>query len=313
MKRSMFFFLSLLVIVALSACAPKGTPTPSVADLQAIAMANAQTQIAMTAAAIPTATQLPPTPEPTPIPELPTEIPQELLVVPTELAPIEPTIAVVDIPVDDNTPSDNPCSGPLSSMKGPHVGVTFNNTTQGNVSLYFYIYKTAFGCGVGDVALEPGESVTISVPKGCYDFYGWISGPVDSTPAGYGCLDFDQTILVKQNNVIFKNQLNSNSQSSNSGIKGTFTIGSTCPVLQTDAVCPDQAFLAGFSILSADGAKVTEFQTDIKGRFQISLAPGDYVLHLESPRPARTVSDTPFNVAENKYTLLAVRYESGII
>ena len=194
MKRSMFLFLSLLAIAALSACAPKGTPTPSVADLQAVAMANAQTQIALTAAAIPTATQIPPTLEPTPIPMLPTEIPQEVIAV----APVEPVV----IPES----SGNPCNEPLNKMKGPHVEVTFSNTTNGNVSLYLYSYKNAFGCGVGDVFLAPSESVTTSVPKACYEFYGWISGPRDSTPAGYGCLNFDQTILVKQNNVVFKDQ-----------------------------------------------------------------------------------------------------------
>ena len=195
MKRSMFLFLSLLAIAALSACAPKGTPTPSVADLQAVAMANAQTQIALTAAAIPTATQIPPTPEPTPIPMLPTEIPQEVILVAPEVAPVV-------IPES----SGNPCNEPLNKMKGPHVEVTFSNTTNGNVSLYLYSYKNAFGCGVGDVFLAPSESVTMSVPKACYEFYGWISGPRDSTPAGYGCLNFDQTILVKQNNVVFKDQ-----------------------------------------------------------------------------------------------------------
>jgi hypothetical protein len=199
MKRSMFLFLSLLAIAALSACAPKGTPTPSVADLQAVAMANAQTQIALTAAAIPTATQIPPTLEPTPIPVLPTEIPQEVIVVAPEVAPLA-------IPEAVSVSSDNPCNEPLNKMKGPHVEVTFSNTTSGNVSLYLYSYKNAFGCGVGDVFLAPGESVTTSVPKACYEFYGWISGPRDSTPAGYGCLNFDQTILVKQNNVVFKDQ-----------------------------------------------------------------------------------------------------------
>ncbi len=199
MKRSMFLFLSLLAIAALSACAPKGTPTPSVADLQAVAMANAQTQIALTAAAIPTATQIPPTPEPTPIPMLPTEIPQEVIVVAPEVAPLA-------IPEAVSVSSDNPCNEPLNKMKGPHVEVTFSNTTNGNVSLNLYSYKNAFGCGVGDVFLAPSESVTMSVPKACYEFYGWISGPRDSTPAGYGCLNFDQTILVKQNNVVFKDQ-----------------------------------------------------------------------------------------------------------
>jgi hypothetical protein len=204
MKRSMFYFLSLLVIAALSACAPKGTPTPSVADLQAIALANAQTQIALTAASIPTATQLPPTLEPTPIPVLPTEIPQEAIVVPLELAPVAPLAIPEDVSVSSD---ENPCSEPLSKMKGPHVEVTFSNKTKGNVSLYLYSYANVFGCGVGDVTLAPSESVTTSVPKACYDFYGWISGPKDSTPASYGCLNFDQTVNVRQDDLVFTDQI----------------------------------------------------------------------------------------------------------
>ena len=203
MKRSMFVLLSLLAIAALSACAPKGPPTPSVADLQATAMSNAQTQIALTAASIPTATQLPPTQMPTPIPTLPTEIPQQ----PVVATPTQPiSLAPTAIPGDASLSSDNPCNVPLSTMKGPYVQVTFSNTTKGDLSLYFYIYQTAFGCGVGNVSIAPLESVTTSVPKGCYDFYGWISGPKDSTPAGYGCLTFDQTVKVKEDTLIFQDQ-----------------------------------------------------------------------------------------------------------
>jgi hypothetical protein len=309
MKRSMFVFLSLLVIAALSACAPKGTPTPSVAELQAIAMANAQTQIALTAAAIPTATQLPPTP--TPIPELPTEIPQEPIMVPTELAPIAPD----PIQADDSLSSENPCNVPLSRMKGPHVDVTFNNTTNGNVSLYFYIYQTVFGCGVGNVSLAPGESVTTSVPKGCYDFYGWINGPINSTPAGYGCLDSNQTVKVKKDTLVFQDQVAAIPPATVavSGISGTVVIGSTCPVVQQDVPCPDQPYPSTFSVFSTAGIKVAEFQTDAQGRFQISLPSGDYVLHLESPQPTRITADTPFTVADDKFTSLAIKYESGIL
>ena len=89
---------------------------------------------------------------------------------------------------------DNECDVPLSNVKGPHAEVTFKNKTEGDLSLYLYSYKTAFGCGVGDVIHPSLESVTTSVPKGCYDFYGWITGPKDSTPAGDGCLKFDQTV-----------------------------------------------------------------------------------------------------------------------
>jgi hypothetical protein len=209
MKRSMFVFLSLLAIAALSACAPQGTPTPSIAELQATAMANAQTQIALTAASIPTATPLPPTP--TPIPVQPTAIIEQPVVAPTTqsavLAP--PTVTPINvIPVDESSAAveDNECGGPLSEMESPLVDVTFNNTTDGNLSLYLYSYKTEFGCGVGNVSIAPLESETISVPKGCYDFYGWITGPKDSTPAGYSCLTFDQTVKVKNDTLVFPDQ-----------------------------------------------------------------------------------------------------------
>ena len=196
MKRSMSVLLSLLVMAALAACAPKGTPTPSVADLQATAMANAKTQIALTAASIPTATPLPPTPMPTPIPVQPIQPP---IVLPTQ-----PVVIVA--PAAAGSSSGDPCNVPLSKMKGPHVEVTFNNTTKGDLSFYLYIYETSFGCGIGNVNIAPLESVTTSVPKGCYDFYGWVNGPKNSTPAGTGCLNFNQTVIVGQDNVVFQDQ-----------------------------------------------------------------------------------------------------------
>jgi len=207
MKRSIVVLLSLFAIAALSACAPKGTPTPSVADLQATAMANAQTQIALTAASIPTATPLPPTAMPTPIPVQPTEIPQQPIVAAPELAPVAAPVDIpIPIPGDGSLSSDSPCNGPLSKIRGPQVEVTFKNTTNGNVNLYLYSYKNAFGCGVGNVTIAPLASITATLPKACYDFYGWITGPKDSTPVGYGCLNFDQTVTVRPSDVIFKDQ-----------------------------------------------------------------------------------------------------------
>jgi hypothetical protein len=208
MKRSMFVLLSLIAIAALSACAPQGTPTPSVAELQATAMANAQTQIALTAASIPTATPLPPTAMPTPIPVQPTAIIEQTVVAPpTQPTVLAPAAVAPGASVDDSAAvEDNECGGSLSELDGPQVDVTFNNTTDGDLSLYLYSYKTEFGCGIGNVSVAPLESETISVPKGCYDFYGWITGPKDSTPAGYGCLTFDQTVKVKNDTLVFPNQ-----------------------------------------------------------------------------------------------------------
>ncbi len=56
------------------------------------------------------------------------------------------------------------------------------------------------------MTIAPLESVTTSIPKGCYDFYGWVDGPKDSTPAGYGCLTFDQSVTVKKDTLVFTGQ-----------------------------------------------------------------------------------------------------------
>lgn len=102
------------------------------------------------------------------------------------------------------------------------------------------------------------------------------------------------------------------SSSTDSGIEGTVTIGPVCAVVQENDPCPDKPYQATYTVLTTSGTKVIQFQTDEQGRFQISLAPGDYVLHLEPPQPMRIIQDMPFNVAENMYTLLDIKYDSGI-
>jgi hypothetical protein len=200
MKRFMQLLSLLTIIVLLAACAPQAAPTPSLAELQATAMAKAQAQVALTAAAIPTATAIPPTPvPPTPIP--PTEPP-------VQIVPQTPIPAIVQAPADPligaESNDGNACNSSLNVMKGPHVSVTFINKAKGQVSFYFYIYQTAFGCGFSDVSLDSGDSTTISVPQGCYDFYGWVNGAKPSTPAGYGCFkkDTPATVTIRADDVI---------------------------------------------------------------------------------------------------------------
>ena len=97
-----------------------------------------------------------------------------------------------------------------------------------------------------------------------------------------------------------------------SGIEGIVTIGPMCPVMQEDVPCPDQPYQAVLTVLKTSGDKVTQFQTDEQGRFHIELAPGDYVLHPESPNGLPFAADTPFTVGEHKFTKLQVSYDSGI-
>lgn len=204
MKRSMFVLLALLAVLALPACSAFGEPTPSVAELQATAMANAQTQVALTAAAQPTPTPIPPTP--TPIPVQPTPIIEQTVVAPPTQQSAILAPSVLEPGAEPVATEENECSGSLDEMDGPRADVTFVNTTDGDLSLYLYNYKTEHGCGVGNVTLGPSEMVTTSVPQACYDFYGWITGPKDSTPAGYGCLTFDQTVKVKRDTLVFPDQ-----------------------------------------------------------------------------------------------------------
>ena len=65
-------------------------------------------------------------------------------------------------------------------------------------------------------------------------------------------------------------------------------------------------------VLTTSGEEVTQFQTDEQGRFRVDLAPGDYVLHPESPNGLPFAADTQFTVDEHKFTQLKISYDSGI-
>ena len=82
--------------------------------------------------------------------------------------------------------SGDPCnSNPLSNVKGGHTDLLIQNRFSQRINLYFYLRETAQGCGYGNVYLDSKEATTISIPVGCYDFFGWFSesGSVD----GYAC------------------------------------------------------------------------------------------------------------------------------
>ncbi|MEW6093793.1 MAG: hypothetical protein AB1531_07515 [Chloroflexota bacterium] len=65
-------------------------------------------------------------------------------------------------------------------------------------------------------------------------------------------------------------------------------------------------------ILTESGNQVIRFQTDEQGVFKVELAPGDYILHPESPNGLPYAADIPFTVEEHQFTQLEVSYDSGI-
>ena len=204
MKRTMQFLIVLAAVfsLVLSACAPAAAPTPSLAELQATAVAFAQQQVALTAAAMPTATQ-PPTPTLPP----PTPMPQ---VVVTE-APVMPTLPPSVVPAATKkitSAGGDPCNGnPLSNVTGPHTDLNLKNKSGGQINLYYYLRETAFGCGYGNVYLDNNETTIVSVPVGCYDFFGWITGKTQTSTSGYACFKSNaaNSAIIRDGSIQFSN------------------------------------------------------------------------------------------------------------
>ncbi len=97
-----------------------------------------------------------------------------------------------------------------------------------------------------------------------------------------------------------------------SGVEGQVLIGPMCPVVQEGQECPDQPYQATLTVLSQNGREIVQVQTDEQGRFKIPLAPGEYILHPESPDVLPSASDQNFVVEAGRFTKLVVNYDSGI-
>jgi len=88
-----------------------------------------------------------------------------------------------------------------------------------------------------------------------------------------------------------------------SRINGDVTIGPTCPVVQVNNPCLDKPYQATLTVLTANGqSKVMRLQTDVNGYFQIMLAPGQYILHPESPNIMPRAVNIPFTVEAHQLT-----------
>jgi len=97
-----------------------------------------------------------------------------------------------------------------------------------------------------------------------------------------------------------------------SGIEGQVFIGPICPVVRVGEECPDQPYQAVLTVNSPKGERIVQVQTDEAGRFRIPLAPGEYILHPESPNTLPFAVEQPVIVEEGKFTQVVVNYDSGI-
>ena len=177
LKKILPILLALTVLLA--ACGTQGTPTMAPADVQNTAVAAAWTVVAMTQAAIPTATPLPPTETPSPTP-LPT-FTAEPLVIPT-LEPILPPPAT-SAPADPNN-----CNKPLNVAEaGPTNNMRIENESGGAIRVSLNLAPNAFGqCGALVYSVPKNGKQVINLPKGSWWAYAWIENKngTSSTASG---------------------------------------------------------------------------------------------------------------------------------
>ena len=167
LKKILPILLALTIL--LTACGPQGTPTMAPADVQNTAVAAAWTVVAMTQAAIPTATPLPPTETPSPTP-LPT-FTAEPLTVPT-LEPLQPLV----LPTATSAPSDpDNCLKPLNVAEaGAITPMRIENASGGTITwMSLNLSNNPFGqCGALSYNnIKPGGKLIIELPRGTW--YAW--------------------------------------------------------------------------------------------------------------------------------------------
>ncbi len=175
------FILALTVTFLLGACGPEPEPTLSAADVQATALAAAQTMIAETQAAIPTATPIPPTETASPTP-LPTAtsilLPTQALELPTTLPPVQPTAADI-------------CNDPkhlIPGVDGPKTKYLIVNENKVPMNGSLYLNKTPHGeCGYRGFSIPKNGSIVLELPIGCYSAWAWSTDPKKPiNVSGYG-------------------------------------------------------------------------------------------------------------------------------
>lgn len=100
-----------------------------------------------------------------------------------------------------------------------------------------------------------------------------------------------------------------------SGIYGVATLGPTCPVERDppDPGCADRPYEGALRVTTPDGARVVAtFSTDPAGKFNVSVAPGAYVLGSTGERWPVCASEGEVVVAEGRWTRANVSCDTGI-
>ncbi|MDQ3089958.1 MAG: hypothetical protein M3Q24_02300 [bacterium] len=100
----------------------------------------------------------------------------------------------------------------------------------------------------------------------------------------------------------------------NSGIRGTVTIGPTCPVERNppDPNCADKPYNPTLSVSSKATGIAKTFKVTSNGKFEIALVPGIYVIKNTGEAILPRMSDVEVSVSNNTYTDVNIEFDSGI-
>jgi hypothetical protein len=98
-----------------------------------------------------------------------------------------------------------------------------------------------------------------------------------------------------------------------SGVRGTATVGPTCPVATNppDPNCADRAYAGSFVVESVGGTRVADFTTANDGTYAVALAPGSYQVRTRDANRLPSMAPQPFTVRDG-WSLLDLHLDSGI-
>ena len=175
MRKRVPTILSLLIMIVLSSCGA-AKATPDTVDIYGTALALAETSVAFTKAAMPTAT---------PFPTLAPTLEFTATPFPTLQSLASPTSLVVAVPTNTQT---NPCNEPPpSDPVGTTVRVRFVNKSKGLANLAFgMLQENDEGeCGTYNFTIGANTSPEVTVLAGCYWGFAWIAGTDTSTAKSF--------------------------------------------------------------------------------------------------------------------------------
>lgn len=100
-----------------------------------------------------------------------------------------------------------------------------------------------------------------------------------------------------------------------SGIRGTVTVGPTCPVerIPPDPACADRSLAVRLVAVDAKGKVAAHFVSDAKGKFEVTLPAGVYMIEKEDKTMMfPSFRSTQVSVSASTFTEVNLSFDTGI-